>query len=450
VRDLLLGNPPKDLDLVCKGAGEVAAEVARRMDATLVPMEKKPDEPCYRLVDRKHPDAVLDIAEMRGRDIGEDLRQRDFTINAIAMEVAADGAAGKPIDPLHGAEDIAKKTIRMVGMKSFVADPLRILRAVRLAAVLEFLIEDATLREMKDRAGLLAGVSAERVVAELFMILGTGRSSVFFGKMDDLGILEVLFPEIRAMKGCGQNGYHHKDVWGHSLLVIAQTEHILNGLADYFGEDAASMADSLSSGRAPLLKLASVLHDVGKPGTKGVRPDGGRITFYGHDKSGAGIMGDIAGRLKLPNRSRDFLVSLVAEHLRPLMLSSRAGATDARVRWFRKMRDDAVPALILSMADVMSSLGPESGEDYRRRFIDWAKESMHVYCRAIRPRMEAPLLITGHDLIAMGMEPGIALGNLLYRIRFAQDIGKITSRDEAMSAAREMVRRRAEGRQETG
>jgi hypothetical protein len=210
------------------------------------------------------------------------------------------------------------------------------------------------------------------------------------------------------------------------------------------------VADNLSSGRAPLLKLASLLHDVGKPGTKGVRPDGGRITFYGHDKSGAGIMGDIAGRLKLPNRSRDFLVSLVAEHLRPLMLSSRAGATDARVRWFRKMRDDAVPVLILSMADAMGSLGPESGEDYRSRFIAWVTESMHAYHRSIRPRMEAPLLVTGDDLIAMGVEPGIALGHLLYRIRFAQDMGKLTSRDEAMSAAREMVRRRAEGRQESG
>ena len=108
------------------------------------------------------------------------------------------------------------------------------------------------------------------------------------------------------------------------------------------------------------------------------------------------------------------------------------------------MRDDAVPALILAMADVMSSLGPESGEDYREHFMVWAAESIREYFDSIKPALESPLLINGDDLISMGMKPGIALGNLLYRLRFAQDLGRITSREDALERAADMISRQTE------
>jgi len=445
VRDLLLGHFPKDLDLVCKNAKRVATDIALRNNVSLVSMEKKPHEPCYRIVDRENLDVFLDIAEMRGNDILEDLKNRDFTMNAMAVEIRGDGTAGELIDPMHGAEDIREKMIRMVGDRALVSDPLRILRAIRHAATLNFLIDDATLREMQFSAGLLTCVSAERILTELLLILTAERGALYFRKMDSLGILEVLFPEILPMKVCDQNGYHHKDVWGHSLLVMEKVEGILNDLPEYFGEVSGEIADNLSSGRIPLLKLASLFHDIGKPATKGQRPDT-RITFYGHDKAGADIVRHIAERLRMPNRSRDFMVSLVREHLKPLVLSRAETRSTSLVRWFRRLRDDAVPVLILGMADVMGSLGPASGVEYRNGVIDWIQESMHSYFSSLRRKIEAPLLITGDDLIDMGMEPGIVLGNLLYRLRFAQDTGKITSREEALQAAREMIRKRSEGR----
>ena len=449
VRDLLLGNSPKDLDLVCKNAKAVALDIARRNRASLVSMEKKPDEPCYRVVAREIPDAFIDLAEMRGKDILEDLQQRDFTINAMAMEVSAGGTSAELIDPMHGAEDIRGKLVRMVSDHTLVSDPLRILRAIRHAALLDFSIEEKTLREMHSKAGMLTGVSAERIMVELLLILGAERSSCYFRKMDELGILEVLFPEIVPMKACGQNGYHHKDVWGHSILVMENTEHILHDLPGYFGGVSGPVAENLSAGRTPLLKLASLLHDVGKPATQGVRPDS-RITFYGHDKAGADMVRGISERLRMPNWSRDFVVRLVAEHLRLLVLSSPGTRRSAVLRWFRKIRDDAVPVLILGMADVMGSLGPESGDTYRESVIAWAAAGMHDYFSSIKQKIEAPLLVSGDDLIAMGMEPGIALGNLLYRLRFAQDIGKIADREEALCAAREMIRRRSGGKQPIG
>jgi len=447
VRDLLLGLGPNDLDLVCRDAGELASDIARRNNASLVSMEKKPGEPCYRVVDRTHPDAFIDLAEMRGRDIREDLYQRDFTINAMALEIREGGAFGDLIDVLQGQEDIRMHVVRMVSDQALVSDPLRIIRAVRHAAALQFSIEEATLSEMRERAGLLTGVSAERVLAELLLILETDQSTRYFRQMDELGILAVLFPEIAPMKTCAQNGYHHKDVWEHSLLVMESVEYVLSGLAGHFGDISSFVAESLAAGTSSLVKLASLFHDVGKPVTKGLRPDG-RITFHKHDKVGADIAKTVCERLKMPNRSRDLVVRMVREHLRPLVLSSLGTKSSALVRWFEKMRDDAVPVLVLGMADVMSSLGPASGAEYRQQVIAWIQESMQSYFGFLRRRISEPLLITGDDLIAMGMKPGIELGKIISRLRFAQDCGKVTSRDEALSAARKMISERPEGRRQ--
>lgn len=443
VRDLLMNTKPKDLDLVCVQAKKLALSLAAQKNAALVIMEKKADEPCYRVVDRDNPDDFIDIAEMRGETIEEDLSRRDFTINAMAIRLHDDATSGELLDPFHGCKDLQQKIVRMVSKEAFVSDPLRILRAFRFAAVISFAIEEPTLKAMQSNAALLKQVSVERIMAELQNILLTTKSSAWFRRMDDLGIFENILPEILPMKGCKQNWYHHKDVWEHSLLVMEQLEQMLSDLAR-FGELSARIADLLDDEKTVFLKLAGLLHDIGKPSTKGTKSRSDRIIFYGHDKAGAELMQEMAGRLKLPCRSKDFLVRIVAEHLKPLMLASPKAKAAARMRWFRKMRDDAVPALILAMADVMSSLGPESGADYREHFLAWAVESVQEYFVSIKPKLEAPLLINGDDLISMGMKPGIALGNLLYRLRFAQDLGKLTSREEALEAAKEMVQKLSE------
>ncbi|MBI5632159.1 MAG: HD domain-containing protein [Nitrospirae bacterium] len=448
VRDLLMNADPKDLDLVCRDAKKLAMSVARLKNAALVMMEKKPEEPCYRVVDRDDPGNFLDITEMRGETIGEDLGQRDFTINAMAISLYADGTTGDLLDPFDGKRDIQQNVIRMVSKEAFVSDPLRILRAFRFAAALTFTIEGQTLKAMQANAPLLKQVSVERIMAELQAILLTADSSRWFRQMDGMGILEIILPEILLMKGCQQNWYHHKDVWEHSLLVMEQVEVILSDLS-CFGNVSGRVADLLDEEKTVFLKLAGLLHDVGKPSTGGTTPGTSRIIFYGHDKAGAEIMKAVAARLKLSSRAGDFLVGLVAEHLRPLALSSPKAKPAARMRWFRKLKDNAVPALILSIADVMSSLGPESGDDYREHFVAWATESIAEYFVSIKPVLESPLLINGNDLIRMGMQPGIVLGRMLYRLRFAQDLGKINSRGEALKLAGDMITRQAEkkGRQ---
>ena len=440
VRDLLLDSSPKDIDLVCRNAGAFARKLAKYKNAAFVAMEKKSDEPCYRVIERGNSENYLDIAEMRGENILEDLKQRDFTIDAIAMEVKEDGTIGSIIDPLKGAEDIERKVIKTVSDRSIVSDPLRILRAVRLSSSLGFIIEESTIRKMTELAPLLKEVSAERITAELLLILKNPRSSLYFRRMDEMGLLDVIFPEIRNMKGCPQNGYHHMDVWEHSMLVMEHTEHIINKLSDYFGERGIDITNNLDSdNRFSLLKLSALLHDAGKPATSVTNPDTGRITFYHHDKEGARLIDLIAGRLKMSNRHRDFMVLLVGEHIHSLNLVSGDVKATTKMKWFRKMGDDSVPAIILSMADTMSILGPDATEEYRERHISRSKQSVRDYYENIKKEIESPNFVTGIDLIAFGMKSGPEIGRILAEVRSAQDSGEITSREEALELAKKLV-----------
>jgi putative nucleotidyltransferase with HDIG domain len=440
VRDIVLKQPLKDTDLVCRNAKGIALRFAEGRNAVVVPMEKKPDQPCYRVVDRNNAAKYVDFAEMRGENILEDLSQRDFTINAIAMKVCREGSTGEMIDPFGGIRDAEKKLVRMTRPAIFPSDPLRILRAVRFAAVLQFTIDHETQEEMKRNALLLNEVSAERILNELLLILATPSSCSFFRQLDQMGILGILFPEIEPMRECSQNGYHHLNVWQHSLLVMENCEHILNNLPRCFPGCSDEVVSNLSGdNRMQLLKLAALLHDAGKPATRGINSDTGRITFYGHDEEGARIIESTAERLKMSGKNRDFMVLMVLEHLHVLSLSGREVKPAARMRWFRTMRDDAVPALLLGMADVMGSLGKESTGEYRDSYYAWVRNVLIEYYGSIRMRIGSKALISGNDLISLGMEPGPEMGAIIEQVREAQDTGLISEREDALKLAKQLL-----------
>src|SRR4030067_361825 len=152
--------------------------------------------------------------------IGGTVRDMFLNIPPKAIELNRDGSIAGTIDPLNGAQDISNRIIKAVRQDAFASDPLRIIRAFRFSATLNFDIEDLTLDHIRKNVELLILVSGERILSELLLILGTTNSTQFIKQMDQFGILAVLFPEIRAMKGCSQNAFHHKDVWDHSLLVM--------------------------------------------------------------------------------------------------------------------------------------------------------------------------------------------------------------------------------------
>ena len=188
-----------------------------------------------------------------------------------------------------------------------------------------------------------------------------------------------------------------------------------------------------------MLKLTSLLHDAGKPLCRGIKAETGRITFYRHDKEGAKLADAIAERLKLSSLDRNYLVQLIAEHIHVLSLASHVSRKAAIMRWFRKMKDNAVPAIILGIADVESSLGKESTEQWRNHYLEWSKDIVRDYHETIRPRLESKNLVTGSDLISLGVEPGPDMGRLLDILRNAQDTGEISSREDALALAKSLL-----------
>lgn len=439
VRDIIMDRPVRDIDLVCKGAKELAHTLASGRNSAVVPMEKKTGEPCYRVVDRENTGNFLDIAEMRGGTIYEDLHKRDFTINAIAIEIRSDGKPGEFYDALTGIHDIKNRVIRIAGAAAMESDPLRILRAFRFSAELEFDIEAVTLAEIRNRAGLITTVSSERIVFELLLILKTRRSSMFFRQMEELGVLSVIFPEIVQMKDCPQNWFHHKDVWEHSMMVMENCEDIINSLQNFFKDYSKEVAENLAGdNRLQLTKLAALLHDIGKPLTRGLNETTGRITFYGHDSEGARLIENISNRLKMSNTDSAFLALMVAEHLHLFDLSKDTVRPATKTKWFRRMHEDAIPVIIIAMADVKGTLGNSSTEEFRDFFIGWAKETVREYYQTIKKTLERKILVSGDDLIELGIKPGPEMGRMLEQIRTAQDTGEINTKEEALKMAQNL------------
>ena len=441
VRDLQMKRECKDVDIACLNAGNIAKTFADRFNLAYVPMETKPDEPCYRIVERGCPQNFLDIAELRGRNITEDLMRRDFTVNAMGMKILPGGNTGKLIDPLNGMEDIQKKIIRKVSDTGMPSDPLRILRAFRFTAQLDFTMDPATREHCKRFSPLLAGVARERILSELIQILDVPQCSQTFRQLGDFEILDKIIPQIPSMKACKQDAFHHLNVFDHSLLVLEKCEYILNNLDTIFEEFSPLITENLSAdNRRPILKLAALLHDVGKPVTRRYDAKKERITFYRHDKEGAKIVGRIGAELKMSIRDRKYLGRLVAEHRHVRDLDKNNVKRTTLMRWLRSVNEDSIPAIILSMADSEAKLGPLSNARTRQAFFRWARELVKSYYSHFRHKLDEPPLLTGHDLISLGVVPGPELGSVLKRIREAQDAGSIADKEEAVALAQELLK----------
>jgi putative nucleotidyltransferase with HDIG domain len=397
----------------------------------LVPLQKKLGESCYRIVDPAAPDVFIDVCEIRGQNVATDLSSRDFTINAIAMRLDRCGDPAETIDPLNGLADLKGRLIRQCGPEAFLRDPLRILRAFRLAAELDFRVDSGTLESARQAAARLADTASERILVEIIRLFETARSEPVLRLMDRCGALEAVIPEIKPMKGSSQNDFHHLDVWEHSLEVLRCCERILDEMDQNFAGVADQVRGILSSKRRlPLLKLAALLHDVGKPSTRKQESD--RVTFYGHDQEGAKLAVAIAERLRMSNQERDFLKAMVAEHLHVLNLSKPEVTPSARKRLFRNLGDDAIPLIILSMADMQATRGKLSTYSERSAHLEWSQKTVRNYFEKLKTELERKCLISGLDLIEMGMQPGPEIGKILKKVQEAQDEGSISDREEAL------------------
>jgi poly(A) polymerase len=457
VRDLLLGRETADIDIaVAADALEVAPRVAAALGGKSIVLDEASRVARVVLSDEKAPSGgrwQLDFSSFAG-SIEEDLNRRDFTIDAMAVELghlARDNI--RLLDPFNGRADIKKRIIRAVADSAFKADPVRLLRALRLAAELGFTIESQTGALIERHSRLIAGVAGERVREELVRLLAVPDSGQLWFYLDRLGLLTALFPEMGEARGVEQPREHFWDVFEHSLKTVAAVDFVLHqGGWEYANEEvlaavpwsgarAEYFAGPVSGGstRRSLLKLAALLHDVAKPRTKTVTGEG-RTRFLGHANEGADIAAAIMERLRFSVKEIKLVGTVIKYHLRPGQMSQEGLPSHRAIyRYFRDLGEAGVDTLYFSLADHLASRGPDLSLEGWREHADLVE---YVIARhAEQEELVSPArLLSGHDLISVfNMKPGPRMGELLEAVREAQASGEIATREEALAFVRERL-----------
>ena len=441
IRDKFLNKKSTDFDFaVSEKAKEISQEFSKRIKGSFVLLDK---ERGYTRIVKKIEGRVYtyDFAGFRGETIEEDISLRDFTINTLTINInnLEEGIdLNKVQDRLKIKEDIKNKIIKQVSKRVFEDDPLRMLRAYSLSAILKFKIDKETKQNIKENKERIRRVSYERIREELFKILNEENASIILISMDKTGLLEEIIPQISMMKTCKQGGYHHLNVWRHSLATVVQFEKILKTIRE--GELKEYLNEIISSDhtRKSLIKLGCLLHDIGKPETKQIKE--GRMSFHSHEHRGKEITKRIVKELKLSTKERHSLQSMVLWHLRPGYLSNEEEPTKrAKYRYFRDTKEESVSIAILSIADQQATRGPLT----TKKSIKHHKEICYQIIREyFEEKKKKPIkrIITGNDLIKMGIKPSRKMGEILEIIKEKQRIGEITTKEQVIEKVKDMIK----------
>lgn len=445
LRDIFLKRMKDNLDFdfcLKKGAINFGKKLAREMKAGFVVLDK--EHGACRLVKRiKDKVYTLDFMDFRGKTIEEDLLHRDFTINAMALELqdfTNKKLDSSLLDPYGAITDLKSKEIKLVNKHGFDEDPLRILRAFSLACMFDFKIDKLTLKFIKLKRKKISHVSLERVRDELFKILDRPNAFDYLRDLDKLKILEIIIPEIEVMRGVRQGPYHHLDVLEHTFETIKQLEILLQQLKG--NKDIRGYLNEVISSerrRRAIIKLGALLHDIGKP--QALRHEDGKIIFHGHERIGLEITENIAKRLKLSNAELDSLAKMVLWHLRPGYLADNEEITPRAIfRFFRDSAQEAISVLLLSIADQRATKGRLTSKESRLQHEKVTFGLIKEYFKR-RKEKKAARLITGDDLIKkFKLAPSPLIGKILKESEELQAIGKIKNKIEALKAAAKIIK----------
>ena len=527
LRNILLGEPCSDWDIVTGGdAPALARQLADKLGGFYAYLH---DKACRVIVPplttqkddvEVGQEVIFDISSLKGNTLEHDLRQRDFTVNAIAAPldeivrtielgefgIQEEGKGGYKrgaplhfIDPLHGVNDIVARRLRAVDGEVFRHDPLRMLRAVRLMMRYTLEMDGWTEGLLMRDSSMLTQVAPERVRDELYAILAPDGARERLQFLDDHGLLTVLIPEFIPAREMSQPNPHHWDVLQHSLQTVGMWEKLVELLQQPAEEIRQSPLEHMGQARqvrqvrqspdeiresemehaeecnlveiqallreaegqgifsfaalsAPAMKLAVLLHDIGKPATRTVDEDGA-VHFYGHPQTGVPLALQVMKRLKASTKDCRLVQQVTSHHMRPGQLGLSGPVTPRAVRrFFVDLGPTGIFVALFSLADHLATRGPLLGSDEEEgqggsKAGSW-RQHVEVVCGLLRDyirnreRIMPPRLISAEELMKrLQLSPGPIVGELLEQIAEAQAEGVIHSKEEALWFAEEKVLR---------
>jgi tRNA nucleotidyltransferase/poly(A) polymerase len=465
VRDALLGRPTHDLDFALeRDAIKLARRVANTLKADFYPLDPERDTGRVLVTNEDGTRTMLDFAAFRGPDLEADILGRDFTLNAIALNLNDNTIH----DPLGGAMDLKEKRLRSCSSSAFTDDPVRILRGVRLAANFGFHILPETRVLMREAVGLLGNISSERLRDELFRILDGSQPAACLRALDLLGVLDRILPELSTLKGVEQVPPHVHDVWDHTLALVSYLESVLaalrpdtnpdetndlfNGLLEmrigcYRQQIGEYLSTPLAADRSlrGLLFLAALYHDVAKPQAKKVDEEG-QLRFWGHDQQGAEIAAKRARLLAFSNDEIQRLETIIQNHMRihfhtnRLVREGKPPSRRAVYRFFRDAGPAGVDICLLTLADLRATYEQTLPQDTWAACLDVVRTMLEAWFDKREQQIAPPSLVDGNDLMReLSLQPGPLVGKLLETVREAQAVGIVSIREEAMSFAKEWM-----------
>lgn len=448
VRDLLLKRASiVDLDFATPGDGlTVARRVADALHCAYYPLD--PERGVGRVIWQPPTGAAskkshLDFATLRSATLLEDLQDRDFTINAIALSLTE---PPELIDPLDGQADLSQGLLRVAAPGAFRRDPVRVLRAVRQAVEFGFLIEPDSLAQLRQAASKITSTSPERQRDELLKLLNTPAPGQAVQMLHRWGGLSPFLPEVAAMAGVEQGPPHYLDVFEHTVTALEAWAGMLKeGLPtiplEFQPTIKAYLAERITGELSlqQLIPLALLWHDTGKPlsRTEGEEPDH-RIRFLGHERASAKLVSRAMKAFNFSNQAAGFVETIVAHHLRPLLLAQDGGKISRRAI-YRFFRDTSGPGYAAGIAIALHALADQQAT-YPPTSIppqalgEAVGQLLTAYFAERQELIDPPPLLTGRDLIEqLGLKEGRAIGLLLSRLKEAQAMGLVTDQATALA-----------------
>lgn len=426
LRDLFLGKESFDRDIILLNVDveNLTRKIATEIGASFVELDK--DWGIYRLVlsDKKN---YIDFARAIDNDLEKDIKRRDITINSIAFNLDSQSF----YDPNDGIKDIKNGIIRKISEKNFTDDALRLLRVFRFQSTLGFKIDDETKQIVKKHAELIKNPAKERVNTELLKLFEGDNTAEALNAMNEVGMLEIIFPFVAELKQIPPNSHHHLDLFNHSLETVKQTELIIKNLS----ENALNILNFSPYGsikKLAYLKIGAFMHDIGKPATWTIDEETGRHRFIFHDSKGAELAPTYLKQLNFSKKQIAYIKTLIKNHIYPSNVNL---ANDKSVmKFLRKMDNDTVDIIVLAMADRLSARGRDITDEIVAQNINQLNVLMAKYFENLEALKPLPKLIDGHEIMnILGIKPSPLLGKIISALKIEQEEGNISNYNEAVA-----------------